>query len=112
MLHKPFYAGAFSSELRSAASGKGDLNEVLSPREKTIVKLVAEGAQQQGRERDPQSQHQDDGDPSGGRHAQAQRRIRPRAWFDTPFAASSGRRAVRLCQGSTLWEGSNDGMSA
>ena len=48
MLHKPFYAGAFSSELRSAASGKGDLNEVLSPREKTIVKLVAEGHSNKG----------------------------------------------------------------
>ena len=48
ILHKPFYAGAFSSELRSAASGKGDLNEVLSPREKTIVKLVAEGHSNKG----------------------------------------------------------------
>ncbi len=48
MLHKPFYAGSFSSELRSVASGKGDLNEVLSPREKTIVKLVAEGHSNKG----------------------------------------------------------------
>ena len=39
---------SFSSELRRAASGKGDLNEVLSPREKTVVKLVAEGHSNKG----------------------------------------------------------------
>jgi DNA-binding NarL/FixJ family response regulator len=43
ILHKPFYAGSFSSELRNAENGQGDLNEVLSPRERTIVKLVAQG---------------------------------------------------------------------
>jgi DNA-binding NarL/FixJ family response regulator len=43
IVHKPFYAGTFSSELRKVASGKSDPNQVLSPREKTIVKLVAEG---------------------------------------------------------------------
>ena len=48
MLHKPFYAGSFSNELGSAAGRKGDLNEVLSPREKTIVKLVAEGHSNKG----------------------------------------------------------------
>ena len=48
ILHKPFYAGSFSSELRRAASGKDDLNEVLSPREKTVVKLVAEGHSNKG----------------------------------------------------------------
>jgi DNA-binding NarL/FixJ family response regulator len=48
ILHKPFYAGSFSGELRNAATGKGDLNEVLSPREKTIVKLVAEGHSNKG----------------------------------------------------------------
>jgi len=48
ILHKPFYAGSFSGELRNAATGKGDLSEVLSPREKTIVKLVAEGHSNKG----------------------------------------------------------------
>jgi DNA-binding NarL/FixJ family response regulator len=48
ILHKPFYGGSFSSELRDAANGKGDLNEVLSPRERTIVKLVAEGHSNKG----------------------------------------------------------------
>lgn len=43
ILHKPYYAGSFSKELRHAASGKGGPRELLSPREKMIVKLVAEG---------------------------------------------------------------------
>jgi DNA-binding NarL/FixJ family response regulator len=43
MLHKPFYAGAFSSELEGIPTGKSDPGPMLSPREKTIVKLVAEG---------------------------------------------------------------------
>jgi DNA-binding NarL/FixJ family response regulator len=43
IVHKPFYAGAFSSELKGMTTGKGDPNQLLSPREKTIVKLVAEG---------------------------------------------------------------------
>jgi DNA-binding NarL/FixJ family response regulator len=43
IVHKPFYAGAFSNELKSMATRKGDPNQLLSPREKTIVKLVAEG---------------------------------------------------------------------
>lgn len=43
ILHKPYYAGSFSKELRHAASGKRCPHEVLSPREKMIVKLVAEG---------------------------------------------------------------------
>ena len=41
--HKPFYAGAFSSELEGRSTGKRDPSQMLSPREKTIVKLVAEG---------------------------------------------------------------------
>jgi DNA-binding NarL/FixJ family response regulator len=43
IVHKPFYAGAFSSELKGVATGQGDRSQTLSPREKTIVKLVAEG---------------------------------------------------------------------
>jgi DNA-binding NarL/FixJ family response regulator len=43
IVHRPFYAGAFSSELRGMSNGRRDLNQILSPREKTIVKLVAEG---------------------------------------------------------------------
>jgi DNA-binding NarL/FixJ family response regulator len=43
IVHKPFYAGEFSSELKGMTTGKGDPNQLLSPREKTIVKLVAEG---------------------------------------------------------------------
>ncbi|SDS75829.1 response regulator [Bradyrhizobium canariense] len=48
IVHKPFYAGAFSSELKRMASGKGAPNQLLSPREKTIVKLVAEGYSNKG----------------------------------------------------------------
>ena len=48
MIYKSFYAGSFSNELRSVASGKGDLNDVLSLREKTIVKLIAEGHSNNG----------------------------------------------------------------
>jgi DNA-binding NarL/FixJ family response regulator len=43
MIHKPFYAGAFSSELEGIPTGKSDPAPMLSPREKTIVKLVAKG---------------------------------------------------------------------
>ena len=43
IVHRPFYAGAFSSAQKGMANGKGDRNQLLSPREKTIVKLVAEG---------------------------------------------------------------------
>jgi DNA-binding NarL/FixJ family response regulator len=43
IVHRPFYAGAFSSELKGVATGQGDRSQTLSPREKTIVKLVAEG---------------------------------------------------------------------
>ncbi len=48
IVHRPFYAGSFSSELRGMATGKVDPNEPLSPREKTIVKLVAEGHSNKG----------------------------------------------------------------
>jgi DNA-binding NarL/FixJ family response regulator len=43
IVHRPFYAGAFSSELEGMLAGKRDPSRILSPREKTIVKLVAEG---------------------------------------------------------------------
>jgi DNA-binding NarL/FixJ family response regulator len=48
IVHKPFYAGAFSSELKDMASRKGGPKPVLSPRETTIVKLVAEGYSNKG----------------------------------------------------------------
>ena len=48
IVHKPFYAGSFTSELKAMATGKGNPNQVLSPREKTIVKLVAEGYSNKG----------------------------------------------------------------
>ena len=56
IIHKPFYAGSFSNELRSMFSsevkgvttGRADANQLLSPREKTIVRLVAEGHSNKG----------------------------------------------------------------
>jgi DNA-binding NarL/FixJ family response regulator len=56
MVHKPFYAGSFSnelkgmfaSELKGMAVGRIDANRLLSPRELTIVKLVAEGHSNKG----------------------------------------------------------------
>jgi DNA-binding NarL/FixJ family response regulator len=48
IIHKPFYAGSFTSELKRKTTGKGNPNQVLSPREKTIVKLVAEGYSNKG----------------------------------------------------------------
>jgi len=56
IVHKPFYAGSFSNELKSMFSsevkgmstGRADANQLLSPREKTIVKLVAEGHSNKG----------------------------------------------------------------
>jgi DNA-binding NarL/FixJ family response regulator len=43
IVHRPFYAGAFASELKGVSTGKGSSSQMLSPREKTIVKLIAEG---------------------------------------------------------------------
>jgi DNA-binding NarL/FixJ family response regulator len=43
IVHRPFYKGAFSSELNGMLSTKRDPNQPLSSRESTIVKLVAEG---------------------------------------------------------------------
>ena len=43
IVHRPFYKGAFSSELNGMLSKKRDPNQPLSSRESTIVKLVAEG---------------------------------------------------------------------
>jgi DNA-binding NarL/FixJ family response regulator len=48
MAHKPFHAGAFSSELESMSNGKCDRADILSPRERTVVKLVAEGHSNKG----------------------------------------------------------------
>jgi DNA-binding NarL/FixJ family response regulator len=43
MVHRPFYAGAFSSELGAKATRKARSTDMLSPRETAITKLVAEG---------------------------------------------------------------------
>jgi DNA-binding NarL/FixJ family response regulator len=43
MVHKPFYGSAFSSELKGMSTGKRVPSQMLSPREKTVVQLVAEG---------------------------------------------------------------------
>ena len=48
IVHKPFYTGSFSSELKDVVSGRSDPDRLLSPREKTIVKLVAEGYSNKG----------------------------------------------------------------
>jgi DNA-binding NarL/FixJ family response regulator len=48
MSRKPFYAGAFSSELEGMSKGNCDGTEILSPRERTVVKLVAEGYSNKG----------------------------------------------------------------
>ena len=43
MQHKPFYTGALSSELSNNADGNGGRHRLLSPREETVVRLIAEG---------------------------------------------------------------------
>jgi DNA-binding NarL/FixJ family response regulator len=43
MHHKTFYSGALSAELKSDVNGRVGRNEVLSPREITVVRLIAEG---------------------------------------------------------------------
>jgi DNA-binding NarL/FixJ family response regulator len=48
IVHKPFYAGAFLSGVEGIANRRGDRNQMLSPREKTVVKLVAEGYSNKG----------------------------------------------------------------
>jgi DNA-binding NarL/FixJ family response regulator len=48
IIHKPFYTDAFLSGLKGASAGKGDRTQMLSPRETTIVKLVAEGYSNKG----------------------------------------------------------------
>jgi DNA-binding NarL/FixJ family response regulator len=48
IVHKPFYAGAFLRKVESVANRRGDRNQMLSPREKTVVKLVAEGYSNKG----------------------------------------------------------------
>ena len=48
IVHKSFYTGAFLSEQRGTPPGRADRNQLLSPREKTIVKLVAEGYSNKG----------------------------------------------------------------
>jgi DNA-binding NarL/FixJ family response regulator len=48
IVHKPFYTDAFLSGLNGTSTGKGDRNQMLSPRETTIVKLVAEGHSNKG----------------------------------------------------------------
>ncbi len=48
IVHKPFYPGAFLSEVEGIANRKGDRNQLLSPRERTVVRLVAEGYSNKG----------------------------------------------------------------
>jgi DNA-binding NarL/FixJ family response regulator len=48
IVHKPFYAGAFLRKVESVANRRGDRKQMLSPREKTVVKLVAEGYSNKG----------------------------------------------------------------
>jgi DNA-binding NarL/FixJ family response regulator len=48
IVHKPFYADALLSKVESVANRRGDRNQTLSPREKTVVKLVAEGYSNKG----------------------------------------------------------------
>jgi DNA-binding NarL/FixJ family response regulator len=48
IVHKPFYASAFLSKAEKVANRRGDENQMLSPREKTVVKLVAEGYSNKG----------------------------------------------------------------
>ena len=43
MQHKPFYTGAPSSEFKSNADSNGGRHWLLSPREETVVRLIAEG---------------------------------------------------------------------
>ena len=43
MQHKPFYTGALSSEFNSNADSNGGRHRLLSPREETVVRLIAEG---------------------------------------------------------------------
>jgi DNA-binding NarL/FixJ family response regulator len=48
MLHKPFYGGHFSGELKGMAAGKGGQGYLLTPRESAVVRLVAEGYSNKG----------------------------------------------------------------
>ena len=48
IVHKPFYSDAFLNGQKGASAGKGDRTQMLSPRETTIVKLVAEGYSNKG----------------------------------------------------------------
>jgi DNA-binding NarL/FixJ family response regulator len=48
MARKPFYAGGFSSDKESMPKGKCEPTQILSPRERTVVKLIAEGYTNKG----------------------------------------------------------------
>lgn len=41
--HKPFYSGSLSDGLKGTTNRNGGQNHLLSPREETIVRLIAEG---------------------------------------------------------------------
>jgi DNA-binding NarL/FixJ family response regulator len=43
MQHKPFCGGAFSAEFNGKAASNCGRHQLLSPREETIVRLIAEG---------------------------------------------------------------------
>jgi len=48
MQHKPFYTGALSREFDNNADGNGGRHRLLSPREETVVRLIAEGYSNKG----------------------------------------------------------------
>lgn len=66
MIHRPFYAGAFSGELEEYPGRAATASRCLL--EKTIVKLVAEAQQYRPSARSG-SQHKNDGDAPGRCHA-------------------------------------------
>jgi DNA-binding NarL/FixJ family response regulator len=43
MQHKPFYTDALSGELKGIKNRNGSRHQLLSPREETILRLIAEG---------------------------------------------------------------------
>ena len=48
LAHKPFFFGVFSNELQGGATVKRERGQMLTLREKTVVKMVAEGYSNKG----------------------------------------------------------------
>ena len=78
--HKPFLTGKISQRLINAflADRKGQ-KEALSPRERVVVQLIAEGHSNREIGRNLKSQHQDYREPSRRGNAEAQNQIDRRA---------------------------------